>query len=137
MISDLLAGVTRALGAKSTVYVEKIPQKFTPPCFFVKILKPTQEHLLGSRYSREYPLVIHYFDEQDSVEELAKMGDTLSMTLEYIDTAQGKVRGADISWEIQDDVLFFYITYHVFLLKDIPQVPTMAVLEQKESLKKE
>ena len=64
---------------------------------------------------------------------MARVGDLLFSALEFITTTDGQdvVRGCDMSYEVQDGVLHFFVTYSV-LLNEIQQKEEMESLSLKE-----
>lgn len=125
MVNTILDATTVALhnafGDTYTYYLEESEQNVSKPCFVVGMLN----HLLRStrldRYYRIMPLTIHYFTNKDNTLDAKRdcysVAEKLAETLEFlpIESEDCTVMGRDISWEIVEGVLIFYITYNFYV----------------------
>lgn len=133
---DVRTGVLKALAQafpNIDRFGEEIKEGLTPPCFFVKILEPTHTQELGRRYAREIPVDVHYFDETNK--DRITMAEQLTSILETIQVNENPIRGINVSWEIVDEVLHFFITYRMQVWKQKPSYPSMQTLDIEEALK--
>lgn len=120
MVDDIVTGITSKLHSTFEGYnVDdvNVEQDLVKPCFFIKLLTMINTPLVGKRKKRAYPFDIHYFpeDETDNV-AMMEVGEKLTDSLEYIALLNGNVlRGREMTCEIIDGVLHFYVTYGVIL----------------------
>ena len=130
-----------------TIYKEKIVQGMKKPCFFIWVMDVSQEKLMRNNYTRDYQMNIRYHpEEKDSktYETLSDIGNKLLDKLTLIDVpiflgrydSDGEpiedkkpVRGIQMSFEIKEDVLQFYVTYNIKAKQWIDKVPEMESLE--------
>lgn len=129
MVNKVLNAITTLLGTNFGTgyryYVENVEQGLTKPAFHVSFLETFSRSRGTVLYDRTFPVVVHFFTDQkeNTITECYKMAEILSELLELI-TIEGKlVRGRDISWNITDDVLQFFITYE-FATQKITDVET-------------
>lgn len=119
-INDIVKAISiklhQVFGDSYTIYAEKIPQGFTRPCFFIALLEPEMQQIMGNRYKLTLLFDIHYFgpNNMDSYSTLSK----LMTDMEYISTINGDmVRGTKMNGQLVDDVLHFFVHYDLFLMK--------------------
>ena len=122
MVADIVNGITRVLGSASEghdIYTKDVEQGIETPCFFVQLLKASKRPLIGKRHIRDYPFDIQYFPERDGDnEEMMDVGDALEEYLAYITLQNGNtVHGNDMSYEIVDGVLHFFVTCSVIMME--------------------
>ena len=131
MVNEIISGISLAIynefGNAYTIYTENAPQGLKEPCFFIFPLKPTYNRFLNNRYLLSLPICIQYFPSAafGKKSECNTVFETLSDLLDVIVTVNnGSVRGKDISYEYQDEVMSVFVTYDSFLLKanDIDQM---------------
>lgn len=122
MLNSIIDGIAIKLNAEFgdgfTIYTESIPQGFQEPCFFISVLKPSKDQVIGSRYLMKHPFDIHFFPSDD--EKNSKIYETLGRlndALELITVDGDLIRGTKISGEIVDDVLHFFVNYDFHVLK--------------------
>jgi hypothetical protein len=133
---DVRTGVFQALAQafpNIDRYGEEIKEGLTTPCFFVKILEPAHTHELNRRYVRELPFDVHYFT--DTNKDRISMADQLTSVLETVQVNGRPISGINMSWEIVDEVLHFFVTYRMQVWKQKPVVPTMQILEVNEEVR--
>lgn len=114
-------------------YGEEIKEGLTTPCFFVKLLEPAHTHELNRRYVRELPFDVHYF--ADTNKDRIIMAEQLAIVLETIQVNGRPLNGINMSWEIVDEVLHFFVTYRMQVWKPRPNDPTMQTLDVEEEMK--
>lgn len=125
MVNNLIDGISVKLnevfGNEIRIYSEPIKQGLKEPCFFIAVLNPTQTPMIGNRYFREYPFDIHYFPSKDGGnQEIQDVASDLFEVLEYITLLNGDlIRGTNMQYEVVDGVLHFFVTYGLYVKKDI------------------
>lgn len=79
----------------------------------------SQQPVVGGRYYREHAFDVHYFPAEDTEanEEMHEVGDTLYEALEYITLGEGLIRGTGMRYEVIDNVLHFFVSYNLFLMR--------------------
>ena len=119
------------------IYGEEIEQGFEEPCFFVQQLQKPRKKEIQS-YQDSVSFDIQYFldiHDEDINEKYNVMGDSLFEKLEYIPIDKNReIRGSQMSYEIQDRVLHFYVTY-TYYLQIVEDKEKMKSLDVKESVK--
>ena len=116
MINRIFDAISSRLDAvyELPVYGDKdVEQGLNEPCFFVASLNPAQRQLIGQRYRRSHPFDIHYFPESSgNYPEMLDVGSRLMVDMLLIEDSEGtKYRGSQMSFEITDGVLHFFVTY--------------------------
>ena len=127
MVNDIFDWITIALydkfGENYTYYVEEVEQGASRPCFVVGALNPIIKRTNPVRYDRVFPIAIHYFSDKDNASQIKRdcydVAEKLVEALEEIRSTDKEflVRGYDISWEITENVLQFFITYRFYVYK--------------------
>ena len=127
MVNDIFDWITIALydkfGENYTYYVEEVEQGASRPCFVVGALNPIIKRTNPVRYDRVFPIAIHYFSDKDNASQIKRdcydVAEKLIESLEEIRSTdkQFLVRGYDMSWEITENVLQFFITYRFYVYK--------------------
>lgn len=126
MVARLFDDITRAMfkefGDGYRYYLEEIEQNSKKPCFSIGALNPIIESRSLKRYNRIIPIVIHYFTDKDNTSDAKKdcyaIADRLWQNLEYLNFNDCLIRGEDMSWELVDGVLQFFITYSFDVYKN-------------------
>lgn len=125
MVNDLIDGISvklnQVFGDGVRIYSESVKQGLKEPCFFIAVLNPTQNPMIGARYFREHPFDIHYFPSKDGGnQDIQDVASKLFDALEYITLLNGDlVRGTEMHYEKVDDVLHFFVKYNMFVKRDI------------------
>lgn len=122
MLPDLVDAISIKLNESFPgveIYSESVLQALNPPCFFIGVLNPSQDQLLGKRYFRKHPFDVHYFPAvADNKAEMYQKATELTTALELVTLLNGDViRGTEPRWEIVDGVLHFFVSYDVFVQK--------------------
>lgn len=73
--------------------------------------------------------------DEDNALELHDVAYTLLFQLEYIMVLKNLLRGGDMHFEVQDNVLHFFITYKVMIFKELAKSPLMQQLIQNYKIK--
>ena len=121
------------------IYGEEIEQGFKEPCFFVKLLRTSQEHRLSSRYRRNHLFDIHYFPGSgpNKNEHLLTMAENLYDHLEIVSVNGCLVQGIDMRHEMIDHVLHFFVRYTFHVRREEAKHERMGYLHQEGVLKSE
>lgn len=101
------------------IFFDQLPQTFSGPCFWVRLLKTEQNQLLYNRYkvTLDFDIMMYPSNDEEFIEELNSVGTDLLHGVEYIVTEDGNyLRGTNISYEVQDGVLHFFISYILFTI---------------------
>lgn len=140
MTNEIVKGISRALyetfGDEYTIYKESVPQNFTEPCFAIMHIRGTNDVKSPTRYFRHNLFDIHYFpkNELNARTEMRSVIEMLFLSLEYVNVLDNLCRGTKMSYEIIDDVLHFFVTYDMFLTKEVTKEVDMKNLEQSSTL---
>lgn len=121
MINKIINGICLALssnfGEEREIYTEAVEQGLEDGSFFVLCLNPTNSRFLGERYYRTNQFCIHYFPQTDNPNsECLEVLEELYDTLELIDVDGDLVRGTNMSSEMTDGVLQFFVNYDFFTI---------------------
>ena len=131
MVNSFLSAVTKQLGTTFGTgyryYMEDVEQGLKKPCFTVDLLIPLQRSKSPVLYDRTMPLVVHYFSDSKSnlKQDCYNIGERLIECLEYLPFQNTLIRGENISWKLEDDVLQAFVTY---------KFTTRLVTENEESM---
>lgn len=141
MINNLIDGISiklnQVFGDGVRIYSEDVKQGLTEPCFFIAVLNPSNEPLIGPRSFRQHPFDVHYFPAvQGSNLELQTMASNLYDALETITLTDGDtVRGTKMNHEVVDDVLHFFVQYNMFIKKIVVPEDGMETLTVNNNVK--
>ena len=122
-LSAINDGISKKLnetfGDEYTIYPEEVRQGLERPCFFIKLLKPSNMIERDRTYSRDNSYCIHFFPKSTNAPkaECYQMLDSLYMALEYIEVDGNLVRGTGMLGEFHDEILQFYVDYNVRVRK--------------------
>ena len=131
----IVEGISRALfrATKYPCYVDFKKHKAQFPCFYIELIATSQELEYTNRYWREHDFAIslfmNEFGELKDSRALQNIADTLFISLEYIDLGDNrKIRGTDMNYRITDNILHFFVSYDLFITKELEKIPTMQTL---------
>lgn len=129
MVNQIYSAITKKLEElfdEPLIYFDPLPQTFNGPCFWVRLLKAEQNQLLYNRYkvNLDFDIMMYPSNDEEFTEELNSVctelngvGTELLHGIEYIVTEDGnRLRGTNISYEVQDGVLHFFISYILFII---------------------
>lgn len=121
------------------IYFEDVKQGLKTPCFFIKLLTPTITSVVPPRQSVSVPVVIQLIsDNKVTKKRLTEIGFELAQSFEYIELLSGDLlRGSNMSYEVDDDILSFYITYNFFIKQATEEQDTMDDLSSEVGVKVE
>ncbi|MFB6364249.1 DUF6838 family protein [Paenibacillus elgii] len=137
-MEEILNGITKRLSdlfPAMNFYTERIEQGFTEPAFFVLQIGSSQQRGINRRYIRSAMFDIHFYPDRDSTElkrECERVRDQLYENMEYIKWDGTTYRGTGMRAEIIDDVLHFFMTFEVHMMRPKVAGPTMQLLKQEE-----
>lgn len=128
MLNDIIDAISikldQVFGDGCRIYSEDVKQGLKEPCFFIAVLNPSQSQIIGSRFSREYPVDIHYFPKaKENNNEMMTVTDKMMSEMDVVTMINGdNIRGNDIRFEVVDGVLHFFVKYKVIvLITDTPE----------------
>lgn len=139
-MEEIKNAITVRLGTKVTdiaIYDEKVQQGFEEPAFFVLPVTGGQSRGLNRRRVRTTLFDIHYFPPLDVArrEACERMAVQLYEWLEYVEDIEGnKYRGLDIRHEVVDEVLHFFVSFRVHLMKEKQPETKMQTIKQEVGL---
>ena len=120
MVNQIYTAIAKKLEElfdEPLIFFDQLPQTFSGPCFWVRLLKTEQNQLLYNRYkvNLDFDIMVYPSNDDEFIEELNSVGTDLLHGVEYIVTEDGRyIRGTNISYEVQDGVLHFFISYILF-----------------------
>ena len=127
MVNQIYTAIAKKLEElfdEPLIFFDQLPQTFSGPCFWVRLLKAEQNQLLYNRYkvNLDFDIMMYPSNDEEFIEELNSVckelnsvGTELLHGIEYIVTEDGNyLRGTNISYEVQDGVLHFFISYILF-----------------------
>ena len=135
MVNDILDAVTTQLGDTFgdayKYYMEDVEQHVVTPCFTVNIIQPHQRSRSPKLYDRTMQVVVHYFhDDRTEIKRNAyTISEQLIGCLEYLPFRDTILRGENLNWQIVDDVLQFFATYHFITTTYVPDEPMTELAE--------
>ncbi len=141
MENDLVIAISKRLyelfGNDYKIDIDEKKQGFNPPCFFIADLTVGQDLIIRNRYKRMHSFDIQYFPKggEKITAECRSVKETLLMGMEYISIGSDLIRGTNMSAEIHDDVLHFFVDYNFQLFRVLDQAPKMQTLQQYQSVK--
>ncbi|CAH1202972.1 hypothetical protein PAECIP111891_02182 [Paenibacillus allorhizoplanae] len=136
---DILNGILGKLDELDPnlpIYTEQVKQGFMQPAFFVMQLNSGQNREMNNRFFRSLLFNVHFFPDADSLTKKADcrgIAERLYEALQFINIS-GPVRANDLKYEIIDDVLHFFLSFRVHLLKEKPAEAKMMQSEQEVHL---
>lgn len=125
-------------GDEYEIYQDHVKQGLKEPCFFIAVLKPEIIPLVGQRFIEQNPFDIQYFPKKqgDNV-ELFTVAQKLISAMDFITLLNGDLlHGTNISYEVIDDVLHFFVNYKIPMRKNLEK-SCMEALETDVRTEKE
>ena len=122
MIKKIIDGICIAINSKfgddREIYTEAVNQGLEDGSFSVVCLNPTNTKFLGKRYFRANQFCIHYFPKTDEPKsECLEVLEGLYEALEIIDVGGDLVRGTNMTNEMDEGVLHFFVNYDFFTIR--------------------
>lgn len=124
--------INSVFGDDYEIYRDTVQQGLKEPCFFIGILKPEITPIIGNRFIERNPFDIQYFPKkQGDNAELFTVAKKLMLSLDFITLLDGdRLHGIHMSYEIIENVLHFFVQYHVSMKKQTEKT-YMETLKQK------
>lgn len=124
--------INSVFGDDYEIYRDTVQQGLKEPCFFIGILKPEITPIMGNRFIERNPFDIQYFPKkQGDSAELFTVAKKLMLSLDFITLLDGdQLHGIYMSYEIIENVLHFFVQYHVSMKKQTEKT-YMETLKQK------
>lgn len=101
------------------VTAEQIDEGIDDNYFFIRLLETSHTRELYNRFKKSYPIVVHYFDEARSNINMYDVADALTESLARPKMDDRELLGYDMRYQINDDVLFFYVTYDLLVFEEL------------------
>lgn len=115
IIDGICLAISSSFGDDYEIYTESVEQDLKDGSFSIVPVNPTNSRFLGNRYFRENQFCIHYFPKTDKRNaECLEVIEELCDLLEFIEVDGDLVRGTDMSNEMDDGVLHFFVNYDFF-----------------------
>ena len=140
MENKIITGISQKLfetfGLDYKIYTENVEQFLNPPCFYVELLQSSMQQIVSRRYRLENLFDIHFFtNENEPKNDFRRVADILYDALEYISVESDLVRGLGMHYEIVDDVLHFFVSYNLILIKTLEPEEKMETLKTRGEIK--
>jgi hypothetical protein len=118
-------------------YDEDVKQGLTEPCFFIMVLNPSENKMLGSRAFRNVPFNVHYFPAVNGSNlELQTMASDLYEAMRSITLVNGDiVNGSRLRHEVNDGILHFFVNFNMFINYESTDELDMETLTVNNSVK--
>jgi len=138
--NKIITGISQKLfetfGLDYKIYTENVEQFLNPPCFYVELLQSNMQQIVSRRYRLENLFDIHFFtNENEPKNDFRRVADILYDALEYISVDNDLVRGLGMHYEIVDDVLHFFVSYNLILIKTLEPEEKMETLKTRGEIK--
>ncbi|GLI08105.1 hypothetical protein YDYSG_41350 [Paenibacillus tyrfis] len=140
-VEEIKQGIAKRLKElfpAASVYTEQVEQGFTKPAFFVRQTEGAQKHVMNRRYIRTGTFDIAYFPVPGSpqlIRDCEMVRDTLYERLELIPWEGHTYRSSGMRYTLADNVLHFYVSFEVHVMRPKEAVPTMRNLVQEEHIR--
>ena len=133
LAEGIISQLYQTFGGEYEYHRDELEQDFSAPAFWVHKTSTTHEHIVGRRYFQTHNCDIQYFpaaDRSASTDELDEVADALTMSMEYVEAGDVKLRAHDVSYQVEDGVLHFFVSYDTCIWKEKERVPFMETLTQ-------
>ena len=125
MENKIITGISQKLfktfGLDYKIYTENVEQFLNPPCFYIELLQSSMQQIVSRRYRLENLFDIHFFTNENEPKNISVDNDL--------------VRGLGMHYEIVDDVLHFFVSYNLILIKTIEPEEKMETLKTRGEIK--
>lgn len=112
LIIEALSRVLDSLISDVNIYYETTKQDLKLPCFNIMFIKSSSKHLLGGMYRLGNPIHIVFISKTNEKFDLLDIAEQMEKCLEILPiTDNFKIRGTNINFEIEEDILHFFIEY--------------------------
>ncbi len=134
MINDIIKGVAKAIrnefGENCRIYTDEVKQGLKEPCFFISTLNPQMKQVMGKRYIISCQVMVQYITEGGK-SECNDVAMRLFEVLELITVSGDLARGKNMSYEVNDGVLSFSVSYDIFVYKTDEAKDYIESIEQR------
>lgn len=117
----VLDGITLALRSEypnSKIMADSVDQGLTAPAFIVLLPSADSARQPNNRWRKRTRFDVIYFPTVGR-EECYDVADNLAQVLDVITLPSGdKLRGSDVNFTVDDDVLHFFISYNYFAYEE-------------------
>lgn len=141
MVNDMYSALAEKLEEtfdSPRIYSDSIPQCFRAPCFFINLMEASHELRLWNRYELNLDFDIIYYPEENRENNVIEFNDIASKllySLEYVTLDKAPLRGRNIMFRVEDDILHFLVSYQIFVRKTAEKGPLMMDLTQRYRIK--
>lgn len=92
------------------IYKEEVPQNMETPSFFISLVNSEHDKLLNNRYKKEFNIVIRYFTDKtdNTYQDMYSVADKLTEIVELMEYDNKVIKGKNIDYKIQNNLLHFY-----------------------------
>ena len=125
MVNYIVLGIAQKIRtvfneSEYRLYTENVEQGFNEPCFFVQLIRHLQKQRLANRYKETYCFEVLYYPSEggNKNQESLTVAEGLYELLEYINAEGDLLRGTNLSWEIKEGILHFYVEYTMFVIRE-------------------
>lgn len=120
IINSMAQNINVKFSNKYKIYTEKVVQGVKTPCFFIALKRPNKNHVLNNRHLAIMEMKVTFLpQEKNAREQMNEIYLELNECLESIKVCVNgeliNLTARNISTEIEDDVLYLYITYSFFI----------------------
>ena len=138
-INDVVTAISIKLnetfGDAYEIHTESIKHCFQKPAFFILLLQPEFDQVVGNRYHETLPFDIHYFGP--GYMDAYSTANKLMSEMEYIKLINGDLlRGTKMKGEVIDGVLHFFVNYNFHVYKVTNPLDKMEDLKLNSGLKR-
>ena len=138
MIKKIIDGICLALSSKfgeREIYTEAVNQGLEDGSFSIVCLNPTNAQFLGNRYFRTNQFCIHYFPKTNEPKsECLEVLEGLYEALETIGFDGDLIRGTNMTSEMDEGVLHFFVNYDFFTIRKMDE-PFMEHFDHSSNVK--
>ena len=141
VVHSLTVGLSRKLETlfeSPVIYHDMLPMGYEEPCFFIRSLDTQVTLRLYDRYLVQvnYDITYHPQERDFYTTEISRVADKLTYGLEYIPLEdESLLRGSNMRWEVQENVLHFFISFDFFVRRPKDRGAKMQTLTQQCRLK--
>ncbi len=141
IVADIVDGISKSIGdsfgTDYRIYTENIEQGLHEPCFFIKVLNPSQAEFIGNRWKQTVPVDIHYYPNSKTKNaECHTTASQLWIVLKRINLLDGTMmNGWDMHYEIVDNVMHFFVIYKPIIRYIDPEKDKMQTISIDQKVK--
>lgn len=122
MINEIMEAMADSLNEifpESKIYNEQIKSKIDTPCLFISLKSFKEDKMISNRYFNKvsFQITYHAKNQMNKNDEFFSVYEKIKDALEILRFNENVYNGKDISFEIKEGILHFYVTYSYFILK--------------------